>query len=114
MAKAKTKLQEAAEVVLRRRNRELQRELKVATEQRRKAEREYARAQLELDAVEETFTAFFFSIDRLALEVKATNQAGRVARELARKALEEAGVRPPSTLGSSRKRAKKKKRKKKP
>ena len=106
-------LPEAAEEVLRKRNRELQRQLATAKEQKSKADRDASRAELELDAVESAFTAFFFAVDRLAEEVTSKTMKGRVAREFARKALEEVGIRPPSTLGSSRQRKKRTKRKKK-
>lgn len=106
-------LPQAAEDVLRKRNRALQRELATVKEQRWKADRDAARVRLELDALEKSFTAFFFAVNRLADQVSNKTRDGRAARELARKALEELGIRPPSTLGSSRRRKKKAARKKK-
>lgn len=109
---AKT-LPEVAEDVLRKRNRELKSQLRASQEQRHRAERDAARAVLELNTVEETFTAFFIAVAKLAMEVSNKSREGREAREIARKALEEAGIRPPSTLGASRQRKKSTKRRKK-
>jgi hypothetical protein len=71
------------------------------------------KADIELKAASRAWVALFSGVMSLAEAVSNKTRAGRNARESARRALENEGIRPPSVLGSSRKRAPSKKRKKK-
>lgn len=97
-------LSKAAEDVLKKRNRELSNQLLTAQRHRREVEGKYALLYRKAEGVRESFLAFFFAVELLAAQVSNNTRDGRNARTAARQALEKRHVKPPSTLGSSRKR----------
>lgn len=108
-----TTLKDEAIEVLRKKNRELEEELKRAKSNLAKAEKELAQASIDVKARQRAWVALFGAVLVLSEVVSNTTRAGRVARERARKLLENEDIRPPSSLGFSRKRTPGKKGKKK-
>ena len=90
--------------ILRKKNRELDQENKSLKERLRAYEALTAREGLEAQTVRRSFDALIGAVSVLAEQVPNKSRAGREARELARRRLEEKGIKPPSSLGSSRKR----------
>ena len=112
---AGTTLKTEALEVLRKKNRELEAELKKAKNNLHRAEKKLMQADIDVLAAKRAWVALFGGVMALSEAVSNTTRAGRNARERARKLLEDEGIRPPSSLGSSRKRhPQKKRRKKKP
>lgn len=72
------------------------------------AERSYNKEKLARESIEESFDALLAAVHILASEVGNVTASDRRARERARKLLEDQGLKPPATLGSSRERVSKK------
>ena len=113
MDKKKNTLKDEALEVLRKKNRELIADLKKTKGNLVKAEKALMKTDIELKAASRAWVALFSGVMSLAEAVSNTTRAGRNAREMARRALEREGIRPPSVLGASRRRAPSKKRGKK-
>jgi hypothetical protein len=108
--KRKRMLADEAILVLRQKLKLNQQLLEQAQRRVRNHEFDMSAVEFARSAVFRGFEAVFHAVSILADRVKPKTVEDRAARMQARKLLEEAGIKPPSTLGSSRSRKPKKRR----
>lgn len=107
------KLTDQVMTALRKENRELEVKNRSLQSQVSNLENNRLRDRQRAHRGEEVMTILYDAVRILADEVPNTTAKGRKARERARQVLEQSGVTPPGTLGSSRTRSKKKGKKRK-
>ena len=113
MAKTAKRMTDEIAAVLRARNRELEKELKAQTTKVQNMENQRLTWERRADAAEKQAEDFYDIIRAMAEVIPNTTSRGRMTRQFSRLKLEKMGVKPPSTLGSSRQREPIKKKKKK-
>lgn len=104
---------EASNKLLRKKNAELQKNLKHETTARRALEKNEALKDAKVEGSDRKFGVLYYAVDMLAAVVPSNTQEGRQARQVARQMMASCGVKPPTSLGSPRKAPKRKKRAKK-